>query len=163
MKIQPDLANFAMEMDAPLCLKARRNDWERMMDAPTQDHLIYEASRKSTGVAYLLWFLLGFLGAHRFYLGRTGTAITQLILSCTIIGLIPMIFWWIYDGVRTAGMVEEENVEIIREMQAQGRFLNPAPASHATQFLGVDDDDTKGLSRPSLDPRVEEIRAMRRR
>lgn len=36
---------------------------------------------KSIGVAYLLWFFLGMLGAHRFYLGRTGTGITILVLT----------------------------------------------------------------------------------
>ena len=38
------------------------------------DLSLYEASRKSTGVAYLFWFFLGLIGAHRFYTraGRTG-------------------------------------------------------------------------------------------
>lgn len=31
----------------------------------------FEADRKSQLVAYLLWFFLGFFGAHRFYLGHT--------------------------------------------------------------------------------------------
>ncbi len=30
---------------------------------------------KSTTTAYLLWFFLGFLGAHKFYLGKTGMGI----------------------------------------------------------------------------------------
>lgn len=42
----------------------------------------YSATRpKSIGVAYLLWLFFGMLGAHRFYLGRTGTAIAILLLT----------------------------------------------------------------------------------
>jgi len=36
---------------------------------------------KSTVVAYVLWFFFGQLGMHRFYLGKTGSALTQLILG----------------------------------------------------------------------------------
>jgi TM2 domain-containing membrane protein YozV len=34
---------------------------------------------KSTGVAYLLWFFLGAFGAHQFYMGKTGRAISMLL------------------------------------------------------------------------------------
>ncbi len=37
--------------------------------------------RKSTGVAYLLWFLLGGLGAHRFYIGDIFIGLIYLVLS----------------------------------------------------------------------------------
>jgi TM2 domain-containing membrane protein YozV len=33
---------------------------------------------KSVGIAYLLWFFLGALGIHQFYLGRTGRAISYI-------------------------------------------------------------------------------------
>ena len=46
----------------------------------------YDANRKSTGVAYLLWFFLGSLGAHRFYLGSWGIGL--LILVCTGLGFL---------------------------------------------------------------------------
>lgn len=46
---------------------------------------------KSKGVAALLCFFLGVLGIHRFYLGRIGSGVAQLIL-----GLI---------GVLTTGIV----------------------------------------------------------
>ncbi len=42
---------------------------------------------KSIGASYLLWFFLGYLGGHRFYLGRKGSAIAILLL--TIIGFAP--------------------------------------------------------------------------
>jgi TM2 domain-containing membrane protein YozV len=37
-----------------------------------------EPSDKKRLVAFLLCFFLGWLGAHRFYVGKTGTAILQI-------------------------------------------------------------------------------------
>ncbi len=50
--------------------------------------MMYEANKKSTGVAYLLWFFLGMFGAHRFYIGETGTGVAILLI--TIISFILM-------------------------------------------------------------------------
>ncbi|MHC4427257.1 MAG: TM2 domain-containing protein [Planctomycetota bacterium] len=65
-------------------------------------------STKSAPVAYLLWFFLGGFGAHRFYMGRTGSAlgmmglcIASMVLSVFVIGLIgfPILFaWWVIDA-----------------------------------------------------------------
>jgi TM2 domain-containing membrane protein YozV len=41
--------------------------------------------------AFLLCFFLGFLGAHRFYVGKVGTGIAQIF---TFGGLG---FWWLFD------------------------------------------------------------------
>ena len=48
--------------------------------------LRYDAAKKSTGIAYILWFFLGLLGVHRFYLGSTGIGI--LVLICSFLGLL---------------------------------------------------------------------------
>ena len=48
--------------------------------------LLFEANKKTAVTAYLLWFFVGLFGGHNFYLKRTGVAVTQLILSITIIG-----------------------------------------------------------------------------
>jgi TM2 domain-containing membrane protein YozV len=34
---------------------------------------------KEVGIAYILWFLLGFFGGHQFYLGKIGRAIGYLL------------------------------------------------------------------------------------
>ncbi len=39
-----------------------------------RSQLMYDASRKSVGVAYLLLISSEAFGAHRFYLGRVGSA-----------------------------------------------------------------------------------------
>ena len=48
----------------------------------------------STGAAYLLWFFLGWISGHRFYLNRPGTAILQIISYFLLVGFI----WWIIDA-----------------------------------------------------------------
>ncbi|WAT19017.1 TM2 domain-containing protein [Aurantiacibacter sp. MUD11] len=123
------------------------------MDPSTRDQLIYEAHRKSTGVAYLLWFFLGFFGAHRFYIGRTGSGVAQLLMCLSVIGIIPLAFWWLIDAFRIPDMVREENLDTIRQ-------LGGHMPQNDNARLGPPDPEAP---RRSLDPRVEEIREMRRR
>jgi hypothetical protein len=54
-------------------------------------------SPKSRGVAFALAALLGPFGAHRFYVGKTGTAALML---CTLGGLG---LWYLYDLILVAG------------------------------------------------------------
>ena len=54
-------------------------------------------SPKSRGVTFALAALLGPFGAHRFYVGKTGTAALML---CTIGGLG---LWYLYDLILVAG------------------------------------------------------------
>ncbi|MFB0613618.1 TM2 domain-containing protein [Aurantiacibacter poecillastricola] len=122
------------------------------MDSRIQDQLVFEAHRKSTGATYLLWFFLGFLGAHRFYLGRKRTGIAQLLMAITLVGLVPLLVWWLVDAFLIPGMVREENMEVIRKLGDHG----PSPADHRIATPPVEPPR-------KLDPRVEEIRELRRR
>lgn len=48
---------------------------------------------KSVGVAYVLWFFLGFLGVHKFYLGKVGIGISYIFtLGWLGIGLLIDLF-----------------------------------------------------------------------
>ncbi|ALF88426.1 MULTISPECIES: TM2 domain-containing protein [Ralstonia solanacearum species complex] len=51
------------------------------MNETAREIMLYDARKKSAGVAYLWWFLLGFLGVHRFYVGRVGSAVAQAIAN----------------------------------------------------------------------------------
>jgi len=54
------------------------------------------ASPKSRTVALILAAVLGFFGAHRFYVGKNNTAVLQ-ILTLGGLGL-----WWLYDVILIA-------------------------------------------------------------
>ena len=55
-----------------------------------------DGSDKSRGIALALGCVLGVFGAHRFYLGKIGTGILQLL---TMGG---MGVWWLYDMILLA-------------------------------------------------------------
>ena len=76
---------------------------------------------KSPVVAYLLWFFLGGLGAHRFYLGRPQSALGMLALNllgwATVWFVIGWVFWialaiwWIVDAFLIPGMIRSAGPE----------------------------------------------------
>ena len=77
-----------------------------VMELTTQDHMLVEQrvsnSRKSTGLAYVLWFFFFWISAHRFYLGRPGTALLQIASYFVLIGFL----WALLDAFLMPGMVE---------------------------------------------------------
>jgi len=71
--------------------------------------MLYEANKKTALVAYLLWFFIGSLGGHNFYLKRTGVAVAQLILSITVVGLIISVLWVLVDAFLIPGWIRNQN------------------------------------------------------
>jgi TM2 domain-containing membrane protein YozV len=63
----------------------------------TQDMILIESrvanEKKSAGAAYLLWFFLGWISAHRFYLGKPVSAVLQILSYFIIVGFV----WWLLD------------------------------------------------------------------
>ncbi len=91
--------------------------------------MLYDASKKSTAVSYLLWFFLVPLGAHRFYNGRAGTG--ALMLALWIIGvilifagglgfflLLPVSLWLLVDAFLIPGWTRNHNIELARSLGA---------------------------------------------
>jgi hypothetical protein len=73
----------------------------------------YRRKTKSTGIAYLLWFLLSL---HYVYLGKWGLT---LLMWITLGGFF---IWWFIDVFRIPSMVRNHNkdasIDILRTMKA---------------------------------------------
>ncbi|MEX3686430.1 TM2 domain-containing protein [Paraburkholderia sp. BR14263] len=92
------------------------------MNDTSRNMMLYDAQKKSVGVAFLFWFFLGYLGAHRFYTGRALTAIAQIAL--TLVGaattwagigfflLIVVGIWVLVDAFMLPGIVRRYNVAL---------------------------------------------------
>jgi hypothetical protein len=66
---------------------------------------LYRYRRKHLLLAWVFWGSLGWFGAHRFYLGRDGTA---LLMMFTGGGLLV---WWIVDAFLIGKFVRDHNAE----------------------------------------------------
>ncbi|WP_425905713.1 TM2 domain-containing protein [Nitrobacter sp. TKz-YC02] len=63
------------------------------------DYFYQPASRKSRLVTFLLAFFLGMFGAHRFYVGKIGTGIVQLLFTLSGIGMLVSAPWVLVDWI----------------------------------------------------------------
>lgn len=88
----------------------------------------YDALSKSPVLAYVLWFFLGFLGAHRMYSARVPSGILQLLVHgigwATTPILIGWVFialwavWWVIDAFLIPGWIRGYNLGIARRLTA---------------------------------------------
>lgn len=93
---------------------------------------------KSVGVAYLLWLFLGTLGGHRFYLGRTITALLMLLLFVVgfitafvgigfiFIGIVGL--WALIDAFLIPGMVSKQKDDVRQRLTSKAMMANAATA-----------------------------------
>ena len=66
------------------------------------------------GVAYLIWFVIGTFGGHRFYLGHKKSGIAMLVISLTFYGLIITAIWSLVDLFLIPSIVRER-VDQVRQ------------------------------------------------
>ena len=104
----PDMTNFAAA--------AAMNAAQPGLSADVRLMMMFEANKKDACVAYVLWFFLGYFGAHNFYLKRTGIAVAQLILTLTIVGVVITFFWHLVDAFLIPGAVRRENNRLLTWM-----------------------------------------------
>ena len=105
----------------------------------TQDKILIEQrisnEKPSAGVAYVLAIFLGLFGAHRFYLGRTGSGVVMLLLTISFFGMVISGIWNLVDLFLIPGMIREK-MEALRQ-----RYTMEALASSG-QSAGADDSTT---------------------
>lgn len=111
-----------------------------MNDSLSMEQLTYIETRltnekKSIVVAYLLWFFLGALGAHNFYMGRTlygalqllgtviGWATAGIIVGMVLLGLVGIS--WIVDLFLIPGGIRND---LDKKRQLMIAEFNKAPA-----------------------------------
>jgi TM2 domain-containing membrane protein YozV len=101
----------------------------------TQDKILIEQrvanDKPSMATAYVLGVFLGLFGAHRFYLGRTGSGIAMVILTCTVLGLVITIPWHVIDWFLIAGWVKEKMEDLRRDYTVQAMTNAPVAAQPA--------------------------------
>lgn len=87
-----------------------------VMGLSTQEQMLIEQrvanEAKSVGAAYLLWLFLWFVSGHRFYLGRPGTAILQILSYFIIIGFV----WLLVDAFLIPGMVQKQKEDVRKRL-----------------------------------------------
>ncbi|MFC5989715.1 TM2 domain-containing protein [Limoniibacter endophyticus] len=94
------------------------------MSLSTQQQILIEQrvsnEAKSVGAAYLLWFFLWFVSGHRFYLGRPGTAVLQILSYFILVGFI----WLIVDAFLIPGMVQKQKDKVRRDLSHQAMMMS---------------------------------------
>ena len=84
------------------------------MNTRVQKELLFEQNEKSKAVAYLLWLFFGAFSAHRFYAGKTKSAVVRLaMLFVPIIGWAILSLLWLIDLFLIPDMINERNQKTI--------------------------------------------------
>lgn len=116
------------------------------MELDTQQQLLIEQrvanDGKSALVAYLLLIFLGVFGAHRFYLGKTGSGILMLVMwllgwatVVIFIGLIPLVIvgiWVLVDVFLIPGMITESTKRMRNDLRQELSVMAGAKAASVT-------------------------------
>jgi TM2 domain-containing membrane protein YozV len=115
------------------------------------------ADAPNTGIAYLLWFFLGLLGAHRFYLGQIGTGVAILILSMTGIGLVASMPWTLIDAILIPDMARQRR-DALRQRFAYEAYYGyqpPPPYGYPPQPPAYGAPPAQAAAAPIVPPLVE--------
>ena len=109
------------EKDVPVMRRPQIGDTDAQ-DKTTQ-LMLFESQKKSVGVAYLLFIFLGGLGAHRFYLGYTGSGVLYLVLF--VLGFLTMgiafigtVIWGLIDLFLIPSLTRKKNMALIANLRS---------------------------------------------
>lgn len=84
------------------------------LDLPTRTYIEARLANEgpSLALAYFFWLFLGLFSAHRFYLGKIGTAILQIISYFLVVGLI----WFLIDAFLLPDLVRQKQDAVRRRI-----------------------------------------------
>ena len=111
---------MSQQYDAPQSLT------ERSVSGDAHARMMFEANRKSTLIAYALWFFFGWVCAHLFYMGlhtqafiRIGLAVVSFLLMVSLIapllgwlGFAVLGTWWFVDAFLIPNYVVKANTNL---------------------------------------------------
>lgn len=106
---------------------------------------IEQRSPHNRVVAFVLFFFLGAFGAHRFYVGKTGTGVLMLLATLFTAGIFGTI-WWFYDLILLLTG---------RFTDSEGRVLGP-PQVVYEEPRQVTHDTRRQL--PTYEPELEPLK-----
>lgn len=78
------------------CRECGKRHSDKAKVCPKCGYMGYDLTKSTVIYLLLLWFV-GLFGAHRFYAGKTASAVVMLILTCTIFGMFITAIWWLVD------------------------------------------------------------------
>ena len=88
-----------------------------------QRMMLFEANKKSVGLAYVLWFFLGLVGGHRFYAGRAGSGVAMLVITllsfflmAVVVGFFTLAItgiWALVDAFLIGGWIRDYNNRLV--------------------------------------------------
>lgn len=98
--------------------------------------MAFEAGKKSMGVTYVLWLLLGGLGVHRFYTGRVASGVGMLVLNLmgwfTLVAVVGVFLlaalgvWLLVDAFLIPGWVRSHNASLMAKLSGGASPLSVA-------------------------------------
>lgn len=93
----------------------------------------------TVGMSYVFWLFLGIFSGHRFYMGKPGSAVLQILSYFVLIGFV----WWIIDGLRMSELVEERKDQLrgrlIKQMAPRTRYRETLPRASRARADALSD------------------------
>lgn len=85
--------------------------------------MLFDANKKSVGVAYLLWIFAGMFGGHRFYTGRIGSAVIILVLTLISFAALPVLIipavWVLVDAFLIPDWIRSYNTALVSRLTGE--------------------------------------------
>lgn len=78
------------------CRECGKRHSDKAKACPKCGYVEYDLTKSTAIYLLLLWFV-GLFGAHRFYAGKTASAVVMLVLTCTVFGILITAIWWLVD------------------------------------------------------------------
>lgn len=94
----------------------------------------FSRRKKSSGTMWFLWFFLGGIGAHRFYLGETAMGIVYVLLALlsiptAFLSLIPAGLLWLVDAFTNTSRYDRANERLEQTIINEIRLVRKAKAA----------------------------------